>query len=184
MCEEALRDDEVEIVLGPGYRHVEQPPLFLYFGRSTGTEVRGNASIDDVQDEYRLPFLAFGAPANPLELSAAFIFAALFVAISLASSWARTEFGQSGLFGLAAIVGFSDIDPFVLSVAAGGAGPLSAGAGAAAILTAASSNNLLKAAYAGAFAGGRAAAAPAAGLALLALGGIAAAWWIANSSGG
>jgi uncharacterized membrane protein (DUF4010 family) len=124
------------------------------------------------------------APTNPLELSAAFIFAALFVAISLASTWARTEFGQSGLFGLAAIVGFSDIDPFVLSVAAVGAGPLPAGAAAAAILIAASSNNLLKAAYAGAFVGGRAAAAPAAGLALLALGGIAAAWWIANNSGG
>jgi len=118
-------------------------------------------------------------PANPLELSAAFIFAALFVVISLASSWARAEFGQSGLFGLAAIVGFSDIDPFVLSVAAGGAAPLSAAAGAAAILIAASSNNVLKAAYTGAFAG-RAAAAPAAGLALLALGGVAAAWWMVN----
>ena len=32
------------------------------------------------------------------------------------------------LFGLAAIVGFTDIDPFVLSIAAGGAAPLSAGA--------------------------------------------------------
>ena len=119
------------------------------------------------------------APANPLELSAAFIFAALFVAISLASTWARSEFGQNGLFGLAAIVGFADIDPFVLSIAGGGAGSLSPGAGAAAILVAAASNNVLKAAYAVAFAGGRAAAAPAAVLALLALGGAGAAWWIA-----
>jgi len=127
---------------------------------------------------------AAASPANPLELSAAFIFAALFVVISLASTWARAEFGQNGLFGLAAIVGFSDIDPFVLSVAAGGAAPLSAVAGAAAILIAATSNNVLKAAYAGAFAGMRAAAAPAAGLALLALGGVAAAWWIAKGSAG
>ena len=118
------------------------------------------------------------SPANPLELSAAFIFAALFVAISLASAWVRTEFGASGLFGLAAVVGFTDIDPFVLSIAAGGAAPLPEGAAAAAILIAASSNNLLKAAYAGAFAG-MPAAAPAAALVLLAVGGVGAAWWIA-----
>ncbi len=124
------------------------------------------------------------SPTNPLELSAAFIFAALFVAISLAAAWAGTEFGQNGLFGLAAIVGFADIDPFVLSIAAGGAASVTAGAGAAAILIAASSNNLLKAAYAVGFVGGRAAAAPAAVLALLALGGAGAAWWIATGIAG
>ena len=124
------------------------------------------------------------APSNPLELSAAFIFAALFMAISLASTWARTEFGQNGLFGLAAIVGFADIDPFVLSIAAGGAAPLAPAVGAAAILVAASSNNVLKAAYAFSFAGGRGAAAPAAVLALLALGGAGAAWWIATGTAG
>jgi uncharacterized membrane protein (DUF4010 family) len=123
-------------------------------------------------------------PANPLELSAAFIFAALFVAVSLASTWARTRFGQDGLFGLAAIVGFADIDPFVLSIASGGAAPLSPVTGAAAILVAAASNNVLKAAYAVAFAGGRVAAAPAAVLALLALGGAGAAWWIAAGTAG
>ena len=127
---------------------------------------------------------AAASPTNPLELSAAFIFAALFVVISLAATWVRTEFGESGLFGLAAIVGFTDIDPFVLSVAAGGAAPatdgsagLPIGAAAAAILIASSSNNLLKAAYAVGFAGFRAAAAPAAALLLLALGGAGAAWW-------
>jgi uncharacterized membrane protein (DUF4010 family) len=127
---------------------------------------------------------ATAPPANPLELSAAFIFAALFVAISFASTWARTAFGESGIFGLAAIVGFADIDPFVLSIAAGGAAPMPVGAAAAAILIAAASNNLLKAAYAGAFAGVRAAAAPAAVLGLLALGGAGAAWWIATGATG
>ena len=127
---------------------------------------------------------AANPPANPLELSAAFIFAVLFVAISLASAWARTEFGENGLFALAAIVGASDIDPFVLSIATGGAVPLAQGAGVAAILVAASSNNLMKAGYAVAFAGGRAAAAPAAVLALLALGGAGAAWWIARGIAG
>ncbi len=123
-------------------------------------------------------------PANPLELSAAFIFAALFVVIALASAWVRATFGEGGVFGLAALVGATDIDPFVLNIAAGGAAPLPTGIAGAAILVAASSNNLVKAAYAGAFAGWRAAAAPAAGLALLAAGGLAAAWWTANGAAG
>jgi uncharacterized membrane protein (DUF4010 family) len=122
-------------------------------------------------------------PSNPLELTAAFIFAAFFVVISLASVWVRSEFGERGLLGLAAIVGATDIDPFVLSVAAGGTAPLTASAGVAAILIAASSNNVVKAAYAVAFAGSRAAAVPAAALGLLALGGGAAAWWWITRTG-
>jgi uncharacterized membrane protein (DUF4010 family) len=122
---------------------------------------------------------ALRPPGNPLELSAALIFAAFFVAISMASAWARSEFGERGLYGLAAIVGAADIDPFVLSVAAGGAAPLTAGTAVAAILIAASSNNLAKAAYTAVFAGGRAALAPAAALGLLALGSGAAACWLA-----
>lgn len=118
-------------------------------------------------------------PANPLELSTAFIFAALFVVVSLASAWVRGAFGESGLFGLAAIVGFTDIDPFVLNIATGGAAPLPVDAGAAAILVAAASNNVLKAAYTAAFAGGRAAVSPATVLGILALGSLGAAWWIA-----
>jgi uncharacterized membrane protein (DUF4010 family) len=72
-------------------------------------------------------------PTNPLELGAAAIFAALFVVISLASAWVRSEFGGRGLIGLAAIVGATDIDPFALSVAAGGTAPLAASSGVAAI---------------------------------------------------
>ena len=40
-------------------RH-EQAPLFLDLGCRSGTEIGGNAAVDDVQDEDRLPFLSFG----------------------------------------------------------------------------------------------------------------------------
>jgi uncharacterized membrane protein (DUF4010 family) len=120
------------------------------------------------------------APANPLELTAALVFAALFVAVSLASGWVRSRFGEAGLYGLAAIVGATDIDPFVLSVASGGAAPLPAAAGVAAILFAASSNNILKAIYTTGFVGGRAAIAHASALALLALAGGGIGWWFAG----
>ena len=113
------------------------------------------------------------ASANPLELGAAAIFAALFVAVSVVSAVAKSQFGISGIYGLAAIVGVTDIDPFVLNLAQGGVAGVPSVELAAAILIAASSNNILKAIYAAAFAGGRATAASAAALVLLAAAGVA-----------
>jgi uncharacterized membrane protein (DUF4010 family) len=86
-------------------------------------------------------------PNNPLELSAAALFAVLFVVISVASTWAAEHFGAAGVYGLAAIVGVTDIDPFVLSLAQGGASSLTETNAAVAVLTATASNNLLKAVY-------------------------------------
>jgi uncharacterized membrane protein (DUF4010 family) len=112
---------------------------------------------------------------NPLELGPAAVFAALFIAVSFVSNWAKAQFGASGIYALAAIVGVTDIDPFVLNLAQGGTTGMSNEALAAAILVASSSNNILKAAYAAFFAGGRATAASAAVLVLLAIGGVGAA---------
>jgi uncharacterized membrane protein (DUF4010 family) len=93
------------------------------------------------------------APTNPLQLGAAVLFAALFVAITAITAYARAHFGRTGLDVVAAIVGFTDIDPFVLSVAQGNiaARPELADA----ILISAASNNVLKAIYAFSFGGGR-----------------------------
>ncbi len=110
---------------------------------------------------------------NPLELGVATIFAVLFVLTSLLSTWVAAAFGIAGVYSLAAITGVTDIDPFVLTLAQGGASGVPGGAIAAAILIATSSNNLLKAVYAVSFAGGRATAPSAAVLIALALGGIA-----------
>ena len=122
------------------------------------------------------------APANPLELTAALIFALLFVAVSLAAAWVRDRFGAAGLYGLAAIVGLTDIDPFVLSIASGAGAPLVGSTATAAILIAASSNNVLKAIYTAGFAGVRTSLAPAGALALLALAGGGIAWWMTGSA--
>jgi uncharacterized membrane protein (DUF4010 family) len=111
------------------------------------------------------------APSNPLELGAAAIFAVLFIIVSLASSWAVARFGSAGIYALAVIVGVSDIDPFVLSLAQNGAGVVSIRIGAVAILLATSSNNLLKAVYALAYSGGTRLMMPAAALTVLAVAG-------------
>ena len=112
---------------------------------------------------------------NPLELGAAATFAVLFVLTSLVSTWVKTEFGLAGIYSLAAVVGITDIDPFVLNLAQGGTSGIPSNAIVAAILVAASSNNLLKAAYAASFAGGRATKGSAVALIVLAIGGFAAA---------
>ena len=116
---------------------------------------------------------------NPLELGSAAIFAFLFVVVSFVSNWAKAQFGTSGIYRLAAIVGVTDIDPFVLNLAQGGTTGMS-DALAAAILIAASSNNILKAIYAAFFAGGRATAVSAAVLVLLAAAGVTIAVGLGN----
>ncbi len=113
------------------------------------------------------------APTNPLQVGAAVLFAVLFIAVTFATHAAQGRFGRSGLDALAALVGFTDIDPFVLSIAQGNAGPLPAVAQA--ILIAVSSNNLLKAAYAFIFGAGRGMRRPMLALIALAAAGLAAA---------
>jgi hypothetical protein len=76
---------------------------------------------------------------------------------------------------LAAVIGISDIDPFVLNLAQGGVAGATSAALSAAILIAASSNNILKAFYAVSFAG-KATASSVAVLVLLAVAGLAAAF--------
>jgi len=110
---------------------------------------------------------------NPLALGSAALFSALFILVSLLSTWVKSQFGVSGLYSLAAVVGITDVDPFVLNLAQGGASGTPAETLAAAILIASSSNNILKAVYAAVFAGRRAVAGSAAALVFLALAGVA-----------
>jgi uncharacterized membrane protein (DUF4010 family) len=82
---------------------------------------------------------------NPLELSAAFLFALMFVALLAASHYVVARFGRGGIYGLAAITGTVDVDPFVLGMTQSGQPSTLA---AHAIAIAASSNNLMKGFYA------------------------------------
>jgi len=101
---------------------------------------RPDAQAPDVKREYQ--------PKNPLELGAAFLFALLFLAMLVATQLAVTYLGRSGVNVLAAIMGVTDVDPFILGMtqAAGKLTPLKVAAAAVAI--AAASNNLVKGIYA------------------------------------
>jgi uncharacterized membrane protein (DUF4010 family) len=90
-------------------------------------------------------------PKNPLEISAALAFGAIFVAILWITHLALAYLGSAGLYSLAGIMGVSDVDPFILSLAnsAGSLTPLLLAGNA--IIIAAASNNLIKGIYAYSF---------------------------------
>ncbi|HEC07144.1 MAG TPA: DUF4010 domain-containing protein [Thiolapillus brandeum] len=86
--------------------------------------------------------------SNPLELGIALLFALLFVIMMIITQQVIAHFGQTGLNLLSFGVGFTDIDPFVLSILSGHYKATSLQQLTGAIIIAAGSNNLLKALYA------------------------------------
>jgi uncharacterized membrane protein (DUF4010 family) len=53
---------------------------------------------------------------NPFELGPALLFAALFVLLTVATELVKSYAGTTGVLTLAAVVGVTDIDPFILSI--------------------------------------------------------------------
>jgi uncharacterized membrane protein (DUF4010 family) len=89
------------------------------------------------------------APAlrrNPLELSAAVVFAVLFSVVSFATKYVLEYFKDAGLRMLSFVVGFSDITPFVVSLLQGNFG-IGDRQIVQAVIIASASNNLLKMVY-------------------------------------
>jgi uncharacterized membrane protein (DUF4010 family) len=89
---------------------------------------------------------------NPLELGAAFLFGALFIAMLVLTRWALAHLGRGGLLGLGAIMGVANVDPFVLSLTQSAGTASAITLAAAGILIATASNNVAKAFYALGFA--------------------------------
>ena len=119
-------------------------PFLLLAGLAVGVgwlwTRRADSGAQAIQREFE--------PKNPLELLAAFLFAALFLAMLVGTQLAVTYLGRAGVNTLAAIMGVTDVDPFIVGMtqAAGTLAPLKVAA--AAVLIAASSNNLVKGIYA------------------------------------
>jgi uncharacterized membrane protein (DUF4010 family) len=95
---------------------------------------------DKVFDEAAVPGLQ-----NPFEVRPALAFALLFTVLSVVTEFVRTQIGDAGLLILSAVVGVSDIDPFVLSLVHGS----QAGSSlvVSAIIMAMLSNTVAKGAY-------------------------------------
>lgn len=115
------------------------------------------------------------ALGNPMELRPALFFAALLALITVASRYASDAYGEQGLYGLAFIAGFADVDAMTLTAGdQARRAVITPDVAGIAVLIAAGSNMLVKAGMtaviAGAGAGGRVAAAFAAIIAAAAAG--------------
>jgi len=87
-------------------------------------------------------------PSNPLELWAALLFALLFVVMLVATQLAVKYLGTSGVYWLAALMGVSDVDPFILGMTEAAGKTTGLNVAAISILIAAASNNVVKGIYA------------------------------------
>jgi uncharacterized membrane protein (DUF4010 family) len=82
---------------------------------------------------------------NPFDLKPAILFAGLFVLLSVLSTIVMRELGNAGVLSLSALVGVTDIDPFILSLAHNPTGGLPLAV--AAVVLAMMSNTVMKGIY-------------------------------------
>ncbi len=105
---------------------------------------------------------------NPLEITSALTFGALFLLLLVVTRVVAERFGGTGLLVLAVVTGAADVDPFILGLTQYAGHGLPPETAALAVVVAAASNNLMKAAYARIFGSPRAGWLGAAGLGLAA----------------
>ena len=147
------------ILIASGMMYLRLAALLLLFNRPLGVQLApaclvlsGSAFLagwfwahrpDPGASEIKREF----QPGNPLELSAALFFACLFLGMLVVTQLAVTYLHQAGVNILAAIMGVTDVDPFIMGMTqvAGTLTPVKAAA--IAVLIAAASNNLVKGIY-------------------------------------
>lgn len=93
---------------------------------------------------------------NPLELRAAFVFAAVFMVMLVATHLAVTYLGKGGIYTLAALMGVTDVDPFIMGLTHAAGVSTTLPVAASGIIIATACNNLVKGGYAYFFARGKA----------------------------
>jgi uncharacterized membrane protein (DUF4010 family) len=99
-------------------------------------------------DESELKLISESEPKNPLEISAALLFALLFVVMLIATHFAIVSLGEGGVYTLAAIMGVTDVDPFIMGLTQATPTLTPLHVASSGILIAASSNNVIKGIYA------------------------------------
>jgi len=85
---------------------------------------------------------------NPIEMTSAFTFAAIFLAILVATKVVAERFGDTGVLVMAAIMGAADVDPFILGLTQTIGTGLDFEIAALAVVIASAVNNVMKGIYA------------------------------------
>jgi uncharacterized membrane protein (DUF4010 family) len=86
--------------------------------------------------------------SNPLEISSAFTFAGIFLAVMIATRLVADRFGGTGVLVMAAIMGAADVDPFILGLTQYAGSEFTLVTAALAVVIASATNNLMKGVYA------------------------------------
>jgi uncharacterized membrane protein (DUF4010 family) len=118
------------------------------------------------------------ATRNPLDLRSAFLFAFIFLAMVVVTHLAVTYLGRLGVYSLAAIMGVTDVDPFIMGLTQASADASSLPLATVSIVLATASNNLMKGGYAFAFAKGQTGRWSLVMLACLAVAGLLPLFWV------
>ena len=84
---------------------------------------------------------------NPLELRSALVFGVLFVAVLYVTHLVLVYLGHAGLYALAALMGLTDVDPFLLGLTQSAGTLTPVALAASGIIIAAATNNLAKGIY-------------------------------------
>ena len=119
-------------------------PFLALAGAAIGLGWLWSRRPDDKEGEVAREF----QPKNPLEMRAALFFAGMFVAIMVVTHLAVTYLGKAGVYSLAALMGVTDVDPFIMGMTQQTGTSTHLNVAAAAILIAAASNNVVKGIYA------------------------------------
>jgi uncharacterized membrane protein (DUF4010 family) len=131
----SLFDPQLAMVLAP------------WFG---GLAVLGIGAGSLLALRHPAPRSAVPRPAtNPLQLRPAVLFGGAFLLVLVLTRLAIDYVGRGGLYGLAGLMGLSDVDPFVLGLARSGERAEPLHVAAVAIVIAAAANNVAKGVYAG-----------------------------------
>jgi len=87
-------------------------------------------------------------PKNPLEISAALVFALLFVSMVVLTHLSIEYLGNAGVYTLATIMGITDVDPFIMGLTQAVPSLTPLHVASSCILIATASNNVVKGIYA------------------------------------
>ncbi|MFB3850589.1 MAG: MgtC/SapB family protein [Acidobacteriota bacterium] len=87
------------------------------------------------------------SPKNPLDITSAVLFAFVFLIVLISTELFVRFLGTSLIYLIAALMGFSDVDPFIMSLTQTSGKAFPVEVGAQAIIIATSSNNILKGVY-------------------------------------
>lgn len=88
------------------------------------------------------------AAVNPLELSTAFLFATVFLVLTVGTRWVAGVWGEAGVYVLSLLAGAVDVDPYVMSLSQQAGASLAVPTAARAVLLALSGNQVAKGLYA------------------------------------